>query len=221
MAHGWKLLIGITVFLALIVAPVHFAIQQQGAMRNFRVVREGVLYRSGQMTLPALKRVVQERSIRAIVCLRDSNVSGKSAAAELAEEEYCKQAGLLYVRIPPRAWEGPDGTAPVDEGVRTFLEVMADSHNYPVLVHCFAGVHRTGAYVAIYRMEHEGWTNEQAIEEMKTCGYFNIEETWDLLGYMERYRPGRVWNPQMAATTKPAAKKTQKKKPTEPDASAR
>ncbi len=55
----------------------------------------------------------------------------------------------------------------MEPGVRKFREVMSDPNNYPVLVHCTAGIHRTGAYCAIYRMEFEHWTNERAIDEVK------------------------------------------------------
>jgi len=57
------------------------------------------------------------------------------------------------------------------------------------LVHCFAGIHRTGAFCAIYRMEYEGWTNAGAIAEMKACGYNTLEDEWDVLGYIEKYQP--------------------------------
>jgi hypothetical protein len=38
-------------------------------------------------------------------------------------------------------------------------------------------------------MEREHWTNAQAIAEMKACGYVNLDDEWDILGYLERYRP--------------------------------
>ena len=181
-------LVGIAIVLALIVAPLLYAIQQERGTRNFRVVHEDLLYRSGQMTVPALRRIVHDYNIRTVVCLRDSAVSGKENTSEQAEQEFCEKENLLYVRIPPRAWEeGRDGSAPVDEGIRTFLEVMADPHNHPVLVHCFAGIHRTGAYLAVYRMEHDGWTNEQAIAELEQTGYENLDVEFDILGYLERY----------------------------------
>jgi protein tyrosine/serine phosphatase len=40
---------------------------------------------------------------------------------------------------------------------------MDDPANHPVLVHCFAGVHRTGAHIAIYRMVHDRWPNAKAL----------------------------------------------------------
>jgi protein tyrosine/serine phosphatase len=73
--------------------------------------------------------------------------------------------------------------------VRKFREIMADPDNFPVLIHCFAGIHRSGAYCAIYRMEHDHWTNAQAIAELKAHGYDNLDDEWDILGYLEQYCP--------------------------------
>jgi len=175
---------------ALIAGPVAFAHYRQNQTRNFRVVRAGVLYRSGQMSVSGLDRLVNDYGIRTVVSLRDSYVPG-GTPPDLKEEEYCRKMDILHVRIAPRAWESPTGgPAPVEEGVRRFLEVMADPSNYPVLVHCFAGIHRTGAYCAIYRMEFEGWSNAEALAEMKACGYDNLDEEWDIRGFLETYRPG-------------------------------
>ena len=112
---------------------------------------------------------------------------------DAAEEKFCRAMDMKYVRITPRVWEGPGGSVPAEEGVRTFLEVMDDPKNYPVLVHCFRGVHRTGAHVAVYRMEYEHWTNAQAIAEVRAFGYVNLDDEWDVLGYLEQYRP-RWWD---------------------------
>jgi hypothetical protein len=38
-------------------------------------------------------------------------------------------------------------------------------------------------------MEYEGWSNAEAIAEMRTCGYKDLEDEWDLLGYLEQYVP--------------------------------
>ena len=78
---------------------------------------------------------------------------------------------------------------------------MDNPDNYPVLIHCFAGIHRTGAFCAIYRMEYEGWTNAEAIEELRACGYSNLDDEWDILGYLEQYRRSRA--PRAVGTEDP------------------
>jgi protein tyrosine/serine phosphatase len=214
MVRPLRTLVGIAIVLALIAGPIGYAFHTQTQLRNFRVVCPGVLYRCGQPSLPALKRLIHDYGIRTVVTLRDSYEAGKPPP-DLAEEEYCKREGLLHVRISPRNWWGPDGVPPVDEGVRTFLHVMSDPNNHPVLVHCFAGIHRTGAYCAIYRMEFEGWSNERAIEEMKSCGYFNLDEELDILGYLERYQPGKLSGPAPDPAPAPVKKKKPAKKKSE------
>jgi tyrosine-protein phosphatase SIW14 len=189
MPRALKLLLGLAVVALCVGGPVLLAFHWQGETRHFYVVRDGVLYRSGQNTLFGLKNLLHDYGIRTVVVLRDPPVPGQTDPAQ-KEEEYCLKEGIHYVRIPPHHWEDPEGgEPPVEEGVRTFRAVMSDPDNYPVLVHCFAGIHRTGAYCAIYRMEFEHWDNDRAIAELKTCGYTNLAEEGDILGYLQRYRP--------------------------------
>ncbi len=174
--------------LTAVFAPIALAVRQTREIRNFRVVREDVLYRSGQFTIAGLERIVFEHDIRTVVNLR-GHANGRPSADDHAEEAFCRKHKLRYVIIPPRHWEGPEGVATADIGVREFVDIMADPKNRPVLVHCFAGVHRSGAYCAVYRMEFEGWTNEQALAELKALGYAHLDEEGDILGYLSRYKP--------------------------------
>jgi protein tyrosine/serine phosphatase len=206
MSRVLQISTGTIVVAALIAAPVAFALYQQGQMRNFRVVRDGVLYRSGQMTIPGLKRVFHDHGIKTVVCLRDGKTD-----LDRAEEAFCNSEEVTFVRIPPTGW-GDFGTGvPVEAGVRKFKEVLTDPRNYPVLVHCFAGIHRTGAYTAIYRMEFEHWSNEQAMAEMRACGYDTLDEEMDILSYLEQYHP--EWQKQ---EHKPEASARETHKPEAP-----
>ena len=129
-------------------------------------------------------RALVDYGIRTVINLREG-----VADIDRDEEQFCRREEVLFIRIPPRHWWDPSGSAPAEEGVQTFLHVMSDPRNYPVLVHCFGGVHRAGAYAALYRMEFERWTNEQALAEMKACGYTTLDDEWDILGYLEQYVP--------------------------------
>jgi protein tyrosine/serine phosphatase len=164
--------------------PLLFAHRERLETRHLRVVREGVLYRSGQMPTAGIGRLVHDLGLKTVVSLRDAD-----RPADQAEEKYCREKGVRFVRIAPLSWDGVQGSTPVDQGLETFLGVMQNPKNHPVLVHCYRGVHRTGAYVAVYRMECDGWTKERALREMVLAGYDQLEEHHDLRGYLLSYRP--------------------------------
>jgi tyrosine-protein phosphatase SIW14 len=188
MTRSLQTTVGIVVVLVLIVLPPVFGALQMRHTRHLRVVREGVLYRSAQITVPGLQRIVHNYGIRTVINLRDKTDS-RSPKLDADEEEFCANQEINFYRIMPKNWEAMDGSVPVEPSVQLFLKIMRDPRNHPVLVHCQRGVHRTGAYCAIFRMEFDGWSNAQAIAEVKACGYDNLENEWDVLGYLERYRP--------------------------------
>jgi protein tyrosine/serine phosphatase len=208
MSRWLQNLVGIGVVLLLIAAPVAYGLHVQASFRKFRVVSEGKLYRSGHLSLSALKRIVHDYGIRTVISLRETDAPGK-LPFEAQEEDYCEAQEINYYRIPPRNWSAPAGPPPVEKGVRKFLAVMSDPDNYPVLIHCFAGIHRSGAYCAIYRMEFEHWTNAEAIAELKASGYDNLGEELDILGYLEDYRPS--WREPSESAPGPRAEVKKKK----------
>jgi tyrosine-protein phosphatase SIW14 len=181
-------LVGVVFIAGLIAGPVLYYLHLEAQVRNFRVVQEGVLYRSGQMTRDGLKRVVHDHKIRTVITLRDADNPG-DPPPDLEEEEFCKKMGLGHYRLRPAVWWAKEGPPPADVNVARFRQVLDDPSNHPVLVHCFAGVHRTGAYCALFRMEYQGWSNSQAIAEMKAMGYDNVETERDVFGYLEKYVP--------------------------------
>lgn len=184
MSRVVQIAAGCLIVLTLIVSPIVLAVRQQAQTRNFHVVRPGVLYRSGQMTKEGLQRILNDFHIKTVVSLRDGQ-----SARDRAEEEFCRSEEINFVRILPSRWGDDGGSVPVEAGVQRFRAIMSDPQNYPVLVHCFAGIHRAGSYCAIYRMEFEHWSNAKAIAEMKACGYSHLDDEWDVLGYIEQYRP--------------------------------
>lgn len=83
-----RVLVGVAVVALCIGGPVVFAVQLQNQTRNFHVVKDGVLYRSGQTTLLGLKNLIHEYRIRTVVSLRDSDVARDPRRVK-KEEEYC------------------------------------------------------------------------------------------------------------------------------------
>lgn len=189
MTRAIRYLLSALVVAIIVGLPVGYASYRNAHLRNFSVVKPGVLYRSGQMSVAGLERIVHDHGIRTVVTLRDALVEGERPP-DWREQEFCRNQDIQYVRIRPRMWSSADGgPAPAEAGVHRFLAVMDDPANYPVLVHCMAGIHRTGACVAIYRMEFDHWDNAAALNELRTGGYRNLDDEWDVLGYLENYRP--------------------------------
>ena len=72
---------------------------------------------------------------------------------------------------------------------REVLKACDDPARRPVLVHCARGTCRTGASVALYRFERDGWTIADVSAEMRRQSY---RDGW-LPGYvfnMSGKRPG-------------------------------
>jgi tyrosine-protein phosphatase SIW14 len=82
--------------------------------------------------------------------------------SESEAPEWARSAGMQYFNIPMKA-----SRPATEEQTDYFLKLVNDPNNWPVYVHCKGGRHRTGALTAIYRITHDGWTADQAYEEMK------------------------------------------------------
>src|SRR4051812_46821594 len=96
-------LLGPLLALTCVAGPVALAVREQRQVKNFHVVRPGVLYRSGQLTPEGLRRVVHDQRIRTVVNLREG-----TTADDLAEERFCSREEIRFVRLLPvsRGWEG-------------------------------------------------------------------------------------------------------------------
>jgi protein tyrosine/serine phosphatase len=77
----------------------------------------------------------------------------------------CAANGLGYVHVPQRAWTIDDADA------IAFLKAAAVSADGPFFIHCQHGADRTGTMVAVYRVVVQGWSREDAIDEMVRGGF--------------------------------------------------
>jgi protein tyrosine/serine phosphatase len=158
------------------VAPVLFYRSVYGHDKRLRVVTRNLVYRSGQLTAAGFTDAKERLHIKTIINLQDDFPDPDLDLSFLdrrtiKESELCRRIGVRYVFIgPDLVWRKRVG---IDrpEAVEQFLAVMDDPDSYPVLIHCKAGLHRTGVMTAIYRMEYEGWTPSQAVQEMKHLGF--------------------------------------------------
>ncbi|MBX9582402.1 MAG: dual specificity protein phosphatase family protein [Gemmataceae bacterium] len=149
---------------------------QYAHAKRLREVTPGKLYRSGQMTAAGFRQTVDRYGIKTVINLQHEspdpvlpeNWLGKKG---VRESELCEQLGVRYVLLTPDILPQPNDLAKMPPVVDEFLKVLDDPAAYPVLLHCKAGLHRTGRLTAIYRMEYEGWSVGEALREMRANGY--------------------------------------------------
>ena len=80
--------------------PLLYSSHQQTSYRNFRVVEDGVLYRSGQLSPAVFERVLREYRIKTVVTLRTTRDPSRPYPDEW-EREVCESRGIKHVRIVP------------------------------------------------------------------------------------------------------------------------
>ncbi|WP_010089385.1 dual specificity protein phosphatase family protein [Burkholderia ubonensis] len=70
-----------------------------------------------------------------------------------------------------------------DEDMVAALRALRDAdRDGPVLIHCQHGADRTGLVSALYRMVYQGWTREQALDELQHGGY-GFHAIWQNIAY--------------------------------------
>src|SRR6476661_10112641 len=120
MTRGRQLLIGFVIVAGASVGS-YLAAQWYCGPRNFHVVADGVLYRSGQLSPEELKCVIDQYHIKTVVTLRTVREPDKPYPDDW-EKGVCAERGIKHERILPRSWAADaTGKVPAQECVRQFL----------------------------------------------------------------------------------------------------
>lgn len=125
-----------------------------GRPTNFQTIAPG-LYRS---SFPQMNHfdTLADLSLKTIITFVPQ-------ALELPYSNFISTNGIIHHHIPILANKDAD-ICTKTEVVHQVLELMLDPNNYPMLVHCNKGKHRTGCMTACFRKVC-GWTDEAAIDE--------------------------------------------------------
>ena len=126
------------------------------------------LYRSGQPTSEGMKTLKEKIGIKTVINLRVFH----------SDSDEVSGTGLLNEELSVKAWHIED------EDVVRVLKLIRNKENGHFLIHCQHGADRTGLMSAMYRIVEQGWTKDEAIEEMVDGGY-------GFHGHLRRWLVGR------------------------------
>ena len=128
---------------------------------NFEEISEDKVYKSGVIPPDQISEYVEDYNLKSIIDLRfpgtEDLVNNPEIPAELIAEKNAIDniEGVQYINL------GTD-QVPKQATLDKFLEIMDNQDNYPVLIHCHHGEGRAPLFSALYRIEYENWSNEDA-----------------------------------------------------------
>lgn len=161
-----KKIIGFTV-LAIVLFFAGKYVYDMNINHNFETISEGKVYKSGVIPPDEIQDYVQKYHIKSIVDLRfpgtNDLINNPEIPAELTAEREAvsKIKGVNY-------FNNGSNQVPKQENLDRFFKIMDNPDNYPVLIHCYHGVGRAEMYSALYRIEYEHFSNEQARHGVRT-----------------------------------------------------
>ncbi len=146
---------------------------------RFATVDPGKVYRAPQPTQEHLEEYIQNYGIKTVINLRGENPSEQWWQDEL---EIVEKYDLTFINISMSA-----KFIPHRENLIKLLDAFKTAPR-PILIHCLAGVDRTGEASAIYQMLYMGKSKEEALE-MLTPDYGHLEKRFPA----KRYFIDHVW----------------------------
>ena len=145
-----------------------------GAPANFQVIAPR-LYRSSYPHHVHFERLA-DLELKTIVTLVPEDLPFEYA-------NFISSNGITHHHIPILANKNPDVFTD-EKTVNQVLGVMLDPSNYPMLIHCNKGKHRTGCMTACFR-KVTGWTTEACLKEYVK---YSTPKSRDLdKAFIERY----------------------------------
>ncbi len=132
-SFAWKLWISFAVFMLVLIGGT-FGVYWYRNLQTYHLapVQVGVLYRDGNRDLREFKHALALTQSKTVVSLIDDReLNDPNKPQFLQETNYCTSNGIQYIRIPVKL-----GGWPGNDDLKTFISIVTNPANQPVLVHC-------------------------------------------------------------------------------------
>ena len=132
---------------------------------RFNAITEGKVYKSGKIPPDKIASFIIKNKIKTVIDLRhpelhDALNPGTQEGIHLERQAIKKLTNVRYINIA-------SDQVPSKENLVKFFDVMDKKDSYPVLIHCFHGTGRAILYSAIYRIEYERMSVEEARQKAR------------------------------------------------------
>jgi tyrosine-protein phosphatase SIW14 len=121
------------------------------------------LFRGAQPSLNNLSEL-KKLGVTTIIDLRAE--SSHTAAEEQARAE---ALGMRFFRVPIGGFSTPSNAELIQ-----FFQILRDSPDQTVFIHCEFGRDRTGVMIAAYRIAFQKWSTDHALSEMNSFGFNHL-----------------------------------------------
>lgn len=155
-----KKIIGFSI-LAIVIIFVGKYVYDMNINHNFETITEGKVYKSGVIPPDEIADYVKKYKIKSIVDLRFPGTADLVNNPEIPVELTAEQNAIAKIKGVNYFNNGSD-QVPAQKNLDLFFKIMDNKDNYPVLIHCYHGIGRAEMYSALYRIEYENFSNEDA-----------------------------------------------------------
>jgi protein tyrosine/serine phosphatase len=176
------------VVLGIVLIGVGKYVYDMNINHNFETITEGKVYKSGVIPPDEIADYVKKYHIKSIVDLRFPGTADLENNPEIPAELTAEQEAVAKIKGVNYFNNGSD-QVPNQKNLDVFFKIMDDKANYPVLIHCFHGTGRAEMYSALYRIEYENFTNEEARKNIRTLIKFSSFDDGKPKGeYLKKYQ---------------------------------
>ncbi|HEX4784786.1 MAG TPA: hypothetical protein VH350_10610 [Candidatus Sulfotelmatobacter sp.] len=144
------------------------------------------LYRGAQPKDDGVKEL-QKFGVDTIVDLR-----GELPGVIESERERAESLGIRFINLPGSGW-----ATPTDDEIAQFFSLVREQPQRRIFIHCWLGGDRSGMFIAAYRIAFEGWSPQQAIQEMRAFHYLHFWHP-NMARWVKRFPDHLAKSPQLA-----------------------